>query len=190
MIIGITGTLGAGKDTVAEYLNKKRDFKPYSLSDAIRDECKERGFPEDRDTLQKVGNELRTEFGLSVLARRIINKITTEGVENSQITSVRNPGEWEEIKKTGQAYLISVDAPIKLRFQRIKDRQRLDDDVDFEKFKTQEELEMESDNPASQQLQQLTDMADYKITNEGTLEELYQKVDEVLAEIEKKAPPA
>ncbi|MFH0853149.1 MAG: AAA family ATPase [bacterium] len=184
MIIGITGTFGAGKDTVAEYLEKEKEFKAYSLSDAIRDECRQLNLPIDRDTLQKVGNDLRAKSGLNVLAQRIIQKINQEGQRNAQITSVRNPGEWEEIKKTGQAYLISVDAPIELRFQRIKGRQRIDDNIDFEKFKAQEELEQQSTDPASQQLKQMAEMADYTIVNDKTLEELYRKVDEVLEKIQ------
>ncbi len=44
MILGITGTFAAGKDTVAEYL-KTKGFSVFSLSDAIRDECAARVIP-------------------------------------------------------------------------------------------------------------------------------------------------
>jgi len=32
LIIGITGTLGAGKGTIVEYLVKNKNFKHYSVS--------------------------------------------------------------------------------------------------------------------------------------------------------------
>ena len=35
MIIGVVGTIGSGKDTVAEYLNQK-GFQSISLSDILR----------------------------------------------------------------------------------------------------------------------------------------------------------
>ena len=43
IIIGITGTLGAGKGTIVDYLCKKRGFLHYSVREFLVEEIKNRG---------------------------------------------------------------------------------------------------------------------------------------------------
>lgn len=79
MIIGVAGTNASGKDTVANYL-KTKGYANYSLSDIVREECDKRGLPKDRDTLRELANELRRNFGNSVLAGRAMEKIKKDGI--------------------------------------------------------------------------------------------------------------
>ena len=74
MILGISGTNSAGKDSVARIL-KDAGFEQFSLSDAIREEAKARGLPSDRDVLIKLGNELREKLGPGILGERILDLI-------------------------------------------------------------------------------------------------------------------
>lgn len=48
MIIGITGTFAAGKDTVADYL-KEKGFEHFSLGEELTDIANERGLAVSRD---------------------------------------------------------------------------------------------------------------------------------------------
>ena len=57
--IGITGTLGAGKGTIVDYLVKSRGFEHYSVRAFITEEIKRRGLPVNRDSMTQVGNDLR-----------------------------------------------------------------------------------------------------------------------------------
>ena len=52
MIIGVTGTIGAGKETVVQYL-KKKGFEMFSFSRMIRQEALKRGYAMDRARLEK-----------------------------------------------------------------------------------------------------------------------------------------
>jgi len=178
MIIGVTGTLGAGKDTVAEYLEQK-GFIHFSLSDAIREECDNQGLPKDRDTLTSLANKLRATEGYDVLAKRIIKKINIENRKKYIITSIRNPKEAEYLKNQDNFVFVAVDAPIELRYERIKNRQREGDEISFEKFRLQEEREMEG-GEGKQNLAPLIKMADYTIINDGNIEQLKEKVDEFI----------
>ncbi len=182
MIIGVTGTLVSGKDTLSHYLVANKGFFHFSLSDAIRQECDKRGLPKDRDTLANLGNELRGEFGPDILARRAIEAIKGQGAKNSVITSIRNPQEVNFLKQSSNFALITVDAPIKMRYQRIVSRKRDSDFVDFETFKRQEEKEMSGKNH-EQDLQAVMTTADYNIINDGTLEEFHKKIEQILKEI-------
>ena len=74
MIIGLTGKNASGKGVAAEYL-RERSFYYFSLSDVIREEIEKRGRKVTRALLIEVGNELRTRFGPSVLAERILSRL-------------------------------------------------------------------------------------------------------------------
>ncbi|MFC1732484.1 AAA family ATPase [candidate division KSB1 bacterium] len=177
MIIGLTGTNGAGKGTVADIL-KEKGFEYHSLSDIIREETRNRGLDENRDNLIAIGNELREKEGPGTLAIRTLKKFEVQD-RNFIVDSIRNPSEIEELKKNKSFKLIAVDAPIELRYNRIKGRNRASDFVSFEKFKEQEESELKG-GETSQQLVVCMQMADFNITNELTIDDLKKKVEDVL----------
>lgn len=182
MIIGLTGTNGAGKGAVADIL-KEKGFEYYSLSDEIRKELKKRGVEENLDTLIAVGNELRAKEGPGILSKRILKTISSGKKSGKQknliIDSIRNPAEIQELKKNKSFILIAVDAPIQLRYERIIKRKRVSDFVSFEKFKEQEDVQLRG-GAAGQQLLNCMGMADFNITNEGSLDELKSKIEDVL----------
>ena len=179
VIIGLTSFLGAGKTTIADYLVKK-GFVFYSLSDVIRDEIKSRGQEITRTRLQRVGTELRKRFGNSVLADRVLEKIGQEPEKDFVIDSIRNPAEVEALRQRKDFTLVFVDAPIEVRFERIKTRQREKDPVALEDFKKAEQKELENKDSANQQLLRCREMADLIIHNDSTLESLYKKIDNLL----------
>ncbi len=180
-IIGIVGLTGAGKDALADYL-KNKGFAYSSLSDPIREECLSRGLSTERDNLINVANELRQKFGHSELAKRSLKKIKESKSDKFVIVSIRHPEEVEYLKNQGNLKLIAVEAAIELRYQRISQRGRPEDFVSFEKFKEQEERERFGSGE-QQQLDKVISMADFKVDNSGSLEDLYQQVDKILEKI-------
>jgi len=181
MIIGLTSFIGAGKTSICDYLVKK-GFIFYSLSDIIREELKAKGKEITRDNLQATGNELRKKHGNSVLADKTLEKI--EEGKNHIIDSIRNPAEIKALRKRKDFTLVFIDAPIKIRFNRIIDRKREKDPITFEDFKKVEEKELESSDSASQQLVKCREMANFIIHNDSSFEELYKKIDELLEGLE------
>lgn len=181
MIIGVAGTNASGKDTVANYL-KTKGYANYSLSDIVREECDKRGLPKDRDTLSELANELRRNFGNSVLAGRAMEKIKKDGIAYAAsivITSIRSPEEAATLKRLPDFKLIAVDAPIELRYQRTRERGREGDFISFENFKRQEGLEM-TGGAEKQNIRAVMQLADETITNDGTTDELHKKIDGIL----------
>jgi len=186
MIIGITGTNGSGKDTVADILVKKLGWPHFSLSDELRGICKETHIKSTRDNLIKFGREIRNKKGLDYLSQKVLSKVS----DNFIATSIRNLAEIEPFKKSAKFILIAVNAPIEVRYQRVinasKDRSGYkvgEGSVSLGKFRDKEQIEMQGTGRADQQLQILIDMADAKIENGGTMEELENKVDKLLEEI-------
>jgi dephospho-CoA kinase len=181
LIIGITGFTGSGKDTVADYL-KDKGFCYTSLSDVIREECIRRGLSTERDNLIRVGNELREKFGFEEIARRSLEEIKESKSDRFVVVSIRHPQEVDYLRQQGGLHLVTVEAPLELRYERNSKRGRPEDSVSLEKFKEQEERERLGEG-AQQQLNKVTLKADFRIDNSGSLEDLYQQVEKVLEEI-------
>lgn len=180
MIIGLTGTNGAGKGTVAEILIKK-GFTYYSLSDLLREVLASRGILENRDNLINLGNELRKKQGSGYLAEKILEKIKKDRCEKAIVDSIRNPGEVESLKKNKDFILFAIDAPIEIRYKRIAfNRNRAGDNVSFEEFKRQEDIELKGESQTSQQLIEVFKRADFKIINNSSKNELKDKIEKIL----------
>lgn len=184
IILGITGTSAAGKDTAALYLEKK-GFIHHSCSDILREELKKRSLEESIDNLANLGNELRAKFGPGILGERILKKIIENKEKRAVVTSIRHPDEAKALKKSKKFFLIAIDAPIKIRYQRIQSRQRAGDQISFEEFKNEEKAQMQGKGPQIQLLKCM-EMADFKIINKKSLDEFYQKIDDILKKVEKR----
>jgi dCMP deaminase len=184
MILGITSFLAAGKGILSDYL-KEKDFIVYSCSDIIRDECKKRKIEITRDNLQKIGNELREQFGANVLAQRLVQIIKNSNKTNFVIESIRTPAEIEELQKLNDFHLIFIDADSKLRYQRAKERLREKEHIStYKEFMNSESKELESNNPNSQQLKKCKELSEYIITNNNTIEDLKKKINDLLLKIQ------
>mgnify|MGYP001613547989 CR=1 FL=1 len=174
MLLGITGFNAAGKDTLAEFLERK-GFVRKSLSDEIRKEVAVRNLTPTREVLIALGNELRTKEGNAVLAKRTLAGIDPS--TNYTFSSIRNPAEVEELKKRKEFSLIFVDADIHKRFARSQKRKREGENQSLEQFKALEEKEYASTDSASQQLLRVREMADFLIQNDGNVEDFYKQVE-------------
>src|SRR3990167_5645633 len=95
--IGLTGTLASGKGVLASY-SEKNGFVIRSLSNEVRQEALNReNFNPSRADLQNIGNDLRTQFGKSVLAMKVLSKLTPD-IEFVVFDGIRNPGEMEHLQ--------------------------------------------------------------------------------------------
>jgi dephospho-CoA kinase len=173
-LIGLTGTNGAGKGEAAAYF-MSRGYAYASLSDILREELRERGLEVTRDTLIRVGNELRERLGPDVLARRTMAKVTGPTV----IDSIRNSREVEYFRAQGNFILLAVDAPIEVRFSRVGSRGRDESVGTLEEFRKKEEEER-AGGEAAQQLEACMAAADRLIWNDGTIEDLHRKLERLL----------
>ena len=177
MIIGLTGTNGSGKTIVADYL-KSKGFAFHSLSDEIREELRRQGPEATRERLIEMGNQLRAEYGPAVLAERIKTKLRPD--RNYVIDSIRNPYEIESLRATGDFHLLGLDAAQQTRYERVQQRGGPRAPASLEEFVEQEERELHSDNPASQQLRACFDLADETVRNDSTIEELNKRIDAIV----------
>jgi dCMP deaminase len=181
MIIGITGTFGAGKGEIVNIL-KQKGFAYYSCSDYLREELRKQGKEITIPNLAGLGNSIREQYGNGEIVKRLLGEIKEE---NTIIDSLRHPEEINELKKSDKFILIGVDANIGIRYERIRARNRNEDNLSFEEF-VQEEEKQKTNFGYTMQLHNCLELADHKIENNGTLEELNKKLEEIYKEISEK----
>lgn len=173
-LIGLTGTNGSGKGEAAAFFTQ-HGFAYFSLSDLIREKLKEQNIEPSRDNLISMGNTMREQLGPDILARQVMKKIT----HNSVIDSIRNPKEILYLKRIKNFILLAIDAPAAIRYERVKNRGRNESASSLQEFIEKEAQEMSS-NSSHQQLKQCMQMADVTITNAGSLDDFFKKLEKYL----------
>ncbi len=185
LIIGITGTLSAGKGTIANFLVEKEGFKHYSVREFLVKEIKKRQMPVNRDSMVIVGNDLRKKNSPGYIAETLFERAKNSG-KNCVIESLRTAGEITTLRNKGKFYLFAVDADPMVRYERGSERKSSTDKISFQEFIDNEKIEMTSEDPNNQNLSKCISMADYVFENNGTFEELHKKVEDVLNGIRRK----
>jgi len=180
MIIGITGTNGAGKGAVVDYLVEKNGFKHFSVRAFIVEEVKRRGLEIDRTTIMNTANDLRAQHGATYIIAEILKQI--DPTDDAIVESVREVQSVGLIHEQG-GIVIAVDADAQIRYERIQKRATETDRVDFDTFMKEDQREYTNTDPTKQNVMGVFAIADYKIVNNGTLEELHAQVDSILEKV-------
>jgi dephospho-CoA kinase len=188
MLIGIVGLNGSGKDAVGKYLAARHNFACVDIGQVIRDDLRAMGRDFlDRKEMYNLANERRKEFGLWYWCRRAIE---AAGGRDVVITSIRNQGEVEEILSRG-GVVVEVFAGEETRFRRTSARVKADPNMhgnirSFDEFKAAEAAEFRNRDLSKQQLELCIKAAQYRIDNNGTFDQLYEKIEDLLAVLGKR----
>jgi dephospho-CoA kinase len=175
MLIGITGTLGAGKGAAVDYLVTQKNYRHVSARAIWTKELNERGLPIDRDTMTVFANEQRARHGAAYFMKVALATVSSES-EKVVIESVRTVAEVEMLRSRG-GILLAIDADIKERYKRISGRKSSLDKVSYDVFVRQEKDEMMNNDPNKQNISRVMQMADYKINNNRPLKLLREEVE-------------
>jgi len=179
-IIGLTGPMGSGKGEIVKML-QANGYRYISLSDAVRSEATSQKIEHTRENLQNVGNQLRKEHGAGALGRKIRETIEKEGGDLWVVDGVRNPAEWEELKKLPNSHLIGVSADCDLLVERLLARKR--EGTALTKEEILQRMDRENgvgEPPEGQQVKKCLEMTDYLILNNASFEELQKKLEHFL----------
>lgn len=122
IIIGMTGPFGSGCSYIAHNILEKMGYHYLSLSQLLREACSDKSVHE-RSGLQDQGNELRSQQGPDVLARKAYDIICKSTDKKWVIDSIRNTHEIEFLKKAvGTCYIMAAWADQETRWKRVKSR--------------------------------------------------------------------
>lgn len=189
MIIGLTGSLAAGKGVVADFF-KKKGFVYLSLSDELREIVKEKKVQITRENLQFWGNKLREEKGSDFLARVVFNKIKNQEYKKAVVDGIRNPAEVDFLERNlRNFFLVAVDAPPLLRFRRMLSRNRESDPKTFEEFlKVDKKDKGIGEKSYGQGVAKCMKKAKFVLINDGTIEEVENKIERLYNDLQKLIP--
>ncbi|MCY9372687.1 dephospho-CoA kinase [Bacillus haynesii] len=184
MKIALTAPLRAGKSLAASYISLHYDFQPFAFGDELKDAF-HRAFPhvprnpKPRAHYQKFGQWAREAFGEDVWIDALMPKIAaylerhpcdcgSTALKNRVIIDdCRQPNEYKRLKDEGFVF-VRITAPAELRIERAK---KAGDQFDLADLEHPTELAVNSFE------------VNYEIDNAGKPEELYEKLDAIMAEV-------
>lgn len=181
IIIGITWTIWWWKGTISDYLIKNKWFKHYSVSDYIVEEIKKKWLEINRDNMYQIWRDLKKTNWADFIVKELYKRAKIEW-KSAIIESIRSPWEVDWLKELEDFKLLSVDADIKTRYERILLRKSAKDNIDYPTFVANNEREWDSDStdPTKINLSKCVKLADYKFDNNWSFQDLYTQIDETL----------
>jgi dephospho-CoA kinase len=126
LIVCLTGMPGAGKSSVASFLNEK-GFEVVTMGDVVREEAKRQGLEPTDINLGKMMLKLRQDLGPGAVGHIVLQKLARDGSSsNVVIDGIRSIAEVEVLKKVGHVRLLAIHASQNTRFKHLKERGRAD----------------------------------------------------------------
>jgi dephospho-CoA kinase len=188
MIIGVCGRVGAGKETLTSFLREK-GFVYLVTSDLLNEELLKNGLAITRTNQQDLADGLRAKYGVGAVMKLMLEKANKDKTKNYIFDSLRNAGEAEFLREETSGFiLIGVDAPQKIRFERILKRNKGSDPKIWEEFlKVDARDNFDESNPFGQQTGKLLEISDYVVVNDGDLNKAMNEVCEIWNKISAKA---
>lgn len=174
-IIGLVGEAGSGKDTFCEYPKRKlKNVYVFRFSQPLTEALRIFFDKVKRKDQQWLVSVLREKFGNNILGEAIKKKIKNIKKGIIILNGVRVWEEYKMIKKMG-GKIIYITANPKLRWQRMRKRgEKKDDFISYKKFLELEKAKSEILVP------KISKKADFKIENNNSKADFYQKCKKVL----------
>lgn len=175
-IIAILGLPGAGKTEVINYLIKKHNWPKVYFGEVTFDEMKKRGLEINEKNERTVREDLRAKYGRLHYASQVIKKIEALPADTNVL--VESLYDWKEYlffkEKFGKEFMaIAIYTSPETRYERLA--KRPERPLTSEVAQSRDYAQIENIFQAGP-----IAMANYTINNEGTFEELYKQVDEII----------
>jgi dephospho-CoA kinase len=181
MIIGIAGTIGSGKGTVVEYLQKK-GFKDYSSSGILKEMLTERGDPHTREYMADLAEELIATHPGGILSISL-ERARKDGAADFILEAIHRQSEADFVRRMG-GKILGIDADIQLRYARTRARNEGEKDaVTLEQFTESSAREDEGKRHLTSNIASVIETADAIILNNGTLDELHAEIEQALTKL-------
>jgi dephospho-CoA kinase len=177
LIFGLTGFLGSGKDTVANYFEEKYGATTLGFSDMLRDILRRLHLDISRDTLVKISEGIREKFGEDIMAKAMSVDVKQNKSDFVVIDGVRRPEDIRYLSELPYFVLIEVYADDRVRYERLIKRSENTDD----KGKTFEQFLADHKRSTEVTIRDTIKLAKERVNNNGTEENLSRQLDELYA---------
>ena len=167
MLIGLVGTICAGKTEASKYTHKQYGHLRLSTRDEVVLEAEARELETNRPALQKLGYQLETEFP-GYWSRRLIARIIKN--KNYIIEGLRSPKQIEIFQVIQEFTLLGIDAPFEIRRFRYEKIRKREGDIDFKTADQNDRYKLQKTN-------ECLEMAAEIYNNNESLVDLYYWID-------------
>jgi dephospho-CoA kinase len=170
LVIGVTGHIGAGKTSAANYLTSAHGFFYVRYSKVLSDWLAKD--PESKVHLQVVGWEVMAGGMQTELNDRLIELIPPQ--LDCAVDGLRHPVDRESLTNAfpSQFQLLFIDSSQETRWQRVRKR-----------YPEPDGFRQADSHPVEQRIDALRSEAFAVLENDGTLQDLYSKVEAALKTI-------
>jgi dephospho-CoA kinase len=168
--------MAAGKGACCQYLADRYGARSHRFSAILRDILDRVRLPHTRENLQLASSTLRQAFGDDLMAKAIAQDVAADRGRLATVDGIRR---WLDIKHLlpiNGFHLIAVTAKERTRFNRLKRRKENPDDAK----KTFRDFVRDGNQEAELQISRVVSRAEFKVDNNGTLEELYRQLDRIV----------
>lgn len=174
IVIGLVGGKGSGKETFGNFLKgllPQKQIDRIHFSDILVETLDFWGVPKTRNNLQILAQHME-KFGAGTLSSAIKKRVENSKAEIVIIDGIRWRSDLKMLKSFPKNLLVYITADLKIRYQRTKGRgeKAFEETSSFEQFLKEEKAKNEILIP------KIGKNADYKIENNGSMEELKTKV--------------
>lgn len=176
IILGLIAKNAGGKTTATEYLKSKYGAVSFRFSDPLKDILNRLHLEASRENFQTLSTILRQNFSEDILSRVIAEDVKNANAEIIITEGVRRPTDVKYLKNLPGYHLVFIETEAKIRFERLKKRVEKPGDQD----KTWEEFLAEEDQESELKIDDIAVTAEFKIDNNGGLEELYKQLAELI----------
>lgn len=174
--------MGAGKSTLGMVL-AKRGYMVYELGDIVRQLMRESGTIITPDSDRKFSERLRKKYGSTVTPRLLLDKIKIGKNGKIAIVGVRSKKELDYIKKRlrgrGRIVTIAVVAPVRIRYERVRKRNRPDTPKSLAAFIKDKDAKEEKWG-----IKDAINSADYVVSGAGSVAELRKDANRLFSALE------
>ncbi len=179
-VIGAVGQNGSGKDEVLKYLRTRYDVPFLSTGNIVREIAAKEGLEPTRENLGKISDKYFRAFGKGYFVKLLADKIRNSGWKIAGISGIRSLTDVSVLKEIFDKDFILLAVSISdthVRFARMTKRGEGRDPHSYEQF-----LQQDQDEEKLFSLKEAESLADYTISNDGTLDDLHCEVDKLVAE--------
>jgi dephospho-CoA kinase len=179
-IIGAIGQNGSGKDEVLKYLRLKYGVPFLSTGDVVREIASSEGVEPTRENLGKISDRYFREFGKGYFVKLLADKIRQTGWKIAGISGIRSLNDVSILKGIFGRDFILINVYITdphVRYSRMTARGEGRDPHSYAEFLIQDQAEEELFS-----LKEAEGLADYSISNDGTLDDLHREIDRLVSD--------
>jgi dephospho-CoA kinase len=176
IIFGFTGLMASGKGAAALYLGARHAARTFRFSTILRDLLKRLDISETRENLVGVSEAIRHQFGEDILAKAMAHDAATASEACIVIEGIRREADITYLQKLPNFVLVSIDADLRTRYDRLVKRGENADD----RSKTWEQFVADQERSTEISVPPVMALAQEHIDNNGTPQDLEHQLDELV----------